>query len=87
MEFDKDVYPDEMKEKLEKAVMNSAKNYVDSEIQEKEMKCGECGSDQLEPEVSKGKDDEYAEKAVCIECGSKQDVNVDISDLRSASIF
>lgn len=87
MEFDKEVYPDEMKEKLEEAVMNSAENYVDSEIREREMNCENCGSEELEPEVSREEQGSYTEKAVCSECGSEQNIQVDISDLRSASIF
>ncbi|MFB6116418.1 MAG: hypothetical protein ABEK10_02790 [Candidatus Nanosalina sp.] len=83
MDFNKEIYPDQIKEKLEKAVINSAENYVEAKIAEEEMKCRECSSQNLEAEVNHESTSSYSQKAVCSECGTERSIEVDTGDLSS----
>lgn len=87
MKFNKNIYPDEMKDKLEEAVINSAEGHIKDKIQEEDMACGECGSDNLEAEIVRQDGNDYRNNVVCNDCDSVKQVEVEVSDLKSNSVF
>lgn len=87
MNFDKEIYPSDMQDRLEEAVINSAENCVKERIAEKEMSCDDCGSEDLEAEVRNMEGEEYSQKAVCADCGEEKEIEVKLDDLRSAPVL
>jgi len=81
MDFNKEIYPEEMQEKLETAVENSAENFIQNKIDEENPSCEECGSESLQPEVE-NKQKEFSETAVCSACGNVIDFDVEPGDLK-----
>lgn len=81
MHFNKQIYPEEMQDKLERAVENSAENFIQNKINEEDPSCGECGSESLEPEVENSQK-EFCETAVCSDCGNTVEFDVEPGDLK-----
>lgn len=82
MEFNKQIYPEEMQDKLERAVEKSAENFIQNKIKEENPSCGECGSESLEPEV-KNKQKEFSETAICSDCGNIIEFDLEPGDLKN----
>jgi superfamily II helicase len=87
MDFDRELYPEQMRDKLEKAVKNSAENYVDDIIKEEEPVCDNCGSEEFSPKIEKKEGKEFDETAVCNSCGEEKSFEVNVKDLKDASPF
>jgi len=81
MEFNKQIYPEEMQDNLEKAVENSAENYIENKLKEESPSCEECGSESLEAKVENSKKD-FSEKAICVDCGNIMKFDLEPGDLK-----
>lgn len=86
MDFDKELYPEKMRDRLEKAVKNSAEKHINAKLNEEESKCGECGHDELKPVIKK-QGNKYNEKVQCKNCGKRRQINVELKNLSSFEHF
>ena len=83
MEVPIDMYPEDVRDRLEDAIRNSVDEYVKKEIREKNIECPECGSRKFSADVEKKGRGGFSEKAVCKECSERVDIEVEVGDLRS----
>ncbi len=86
MEFDRELYPEEMRDRLEKAVRNSAENYLERKVKEESFECSECGKKDFKPVVKKNEGN-YKEEVICNSCGNEREINVEIGDFKSSIHF
>lgn len=87
MKFNKSIYPDEMKDRLEEAVINSAEGQIRDRIEDSGIKCDKCGSDNLKAKVVSGDGNNYQNNVICSDCDYMKEVEVEVSDLKSSSVF
>jgi uncharacterized Zn finger protein len=83
MEFKEEMYGEDAGDQISQALHQTVKKLVSRRIDDMDIECQSCGSEELSPEAENPDEGEVRGYCKCTECGERKNIDIDYGDLNS----
>ncbi len=83
MKFKQEMYGEDAGEQISQALHQTVKKLVSRRIDDMDIKCQACGSEELRPEAENPDEEKVRGYCKCTECGERKNIDIDYKDLNS----